>query len=218
MSGTEQARGEKLSGQTPKSTEKMKIVVDSLRANPNVVVVGGFEENHLQSGRWPRPAGFWSRTLDIYTHPTKPMYDAYQLNEFMFSLVPELEPTCSDKFWGGNRLIDRELQLGKLYFDEEIGRATLKATVSLDEGLSVVTTGVLEQTWDAEEDLRLEQRTWVRVFPDREHLLDAAQGVNEYRIPTSDLGRRHADAGHTVAALLQTPMLGAVIDAPAIGV
>lgn len=190
----------------PESVEKMQVVVDSLRSNPDVVVVGGFERNYLQTGEWPHPSGGWSRTLDIYTHPKKPIYDADDLNDFMFGLVPELEPTCSDRFLGGKR----ELELGKLYYDESIGKVTLNATVELKEGLSVVQAGVLAPEWRVAQTKDLNQRTWVRVFPDEGHLLDAAEGINEYRIPRNMLGR--SAGGRVVAELYETPMLGGVIE------
>jgi hypothetical protein len=191
----------------PESVEKMQVIVDSLRGNPDVVVAGGFERNYLQTGEWPRPDGYWSRTLDIYTHPRKPIYDADELNDFMFGLVPELEPTCSDRFYGW----DRELELGKLYYDESIGTAALSATVQLKDGISIVRSGVLAPEWQAGQTMDLKQRTWVRVFPDEGHLLDAAEGNNEYRIPRSELRRKKA-GGRVVAALFETPMLGGVIE------
>src|SRR3989344_302279 len=147
----------------PESVEKMQIVVDSLRANPDVVVVGGHESNHLSTGEWPSPSGYWSRTLDIFTHPKDPIYKADELNDFMFSLVPELEPSCSDPFFGGERR-NGNLQLGKLYYDESIGTAALSATVRLKEGLSAVRSGLLTPEWSSDRTLNLEQRTWVRVF------------------------------------------------------
>ncbi len=186
--------------------EKMQVVVDSLQNNPAVVVAGGFERNYLKTGEWPHPNGYWSRTLDIFTHPKKPIYDADELNDFMFGLVPELEPTCSDRFYGW----DRELGLGKLYYDESIGRAALSATVELKEGLSIVRAGVLAPEWQATQTMDLKQRTWVRVFPDKGHLLDAAEGNNEYRIPRSELGRKAGN--RVVAAFFETSMLGGVIE------
>lgn len=192
------------------SVEKMQVVVDSLRSNPDVVVVGAHESTHLFTGEWPNPIGYWSRTLDIFTHPKEPIYKADELNEFMFGLVPELEPTTSDKFRGGNHH-DRTLELGKLYYDEHIGTAALSATVQLKEGLSVVRSGlVVAPEWSSSQTLDLSQRTWVRVFPDAGHLADAAEGRNQYNIPRHELRKR--GAGRTVASLFQAPILGGVIE------
>ena len=195
---------------SPESAEKMQVVVDSLRANPDIVVVGGHESNYLQTGQWPNPNGYWSRTLDILTHPVVPIYNADELNEFMFGLVPELKPTCYDRFRGGSRK-DRELELGKLYYDEIIGTAALSATIKLKAGLSIVEAGEFASEWSASRTLDLRQRTLVRVYPDAGHLADAAEGRNEYRIPMNELRRR--GAGRVVARLYQTPMLGGVIEA-----
>ena len=195
---------------SPESVEKMQVVVDSLRINPDVVVVGGHESNHLSIGEWPNPSGYWSRTLDIFTYPKDPIYKANELNDFMFSLVPELVPTCSDRFRGGERR-DRTLDLGRLYYDESIGTAALSATVHLKESLSVVRSGLLSPEWSSDRTLDLKQRTWVRVFPDAGHLADAAEGYNQYNIPMDELRKR--GAGRVVASLFQTPMLGGVIEA-----
>jgi hypothetical protein len=194
----------------PESVEKMQVVVDSLRSNPDVVVVGGFERNYLQTGDWPQPNGYWSRTLDIFTHPVEPIYEADELNDFMFGLVPELEATCSDRFRGGKGPEAHGLALGKLYYDESIGTAALSATIQLKEGISLVNSGVVDSEWNAGRTLDLQQRTWLRVYPDKGHLLDAAEGQNLYDIPRDDLGRRHA-AGRVVAALFEAPMLGGVV-------
>lgn len=192
----------------PESVEKMQVVVDALRNNPDVVVAGGFERNYLELGEWPRPDGFWSRTLDIYTHPKEPIYNAGELNDFMHSLVPELEPTQFDSF----RDWDSELALGKLYYDDYIGTAALSATVQLKEGFGMLRSGIVPPQWQVKRTLDLRQRTWVRVFPDEGHLLDAAENRNEYRIPRSEIGR--SVGGRVVAALLEAPMLKGVTDIP----
>lgn len=186
--------------------EKMQVVIDSLRANPDVVVVGGFKRNYLETGAKPTPYGYWSRTLDIYTHPVDPMYNADELNDFMFGLVPELEPTTVDRFYD----FDRELRLGKLYFDEAIGTVATTSVVKLKSGLSVVNTGELDEEWTAEQSADLLQRTWVRVFPTVGHLTEAAAGTNQHNIPRSHLGRAVVDVASN---LYEAPVLGGVIEA-----
>lgn len=196
----------------PEQVEKMQIVVDSLRSNPDVVVAGGHEANYLSSGVWPNPSGYWSRTLDIFTHPVKPIYRADELNDFMFGLVPELEPTTSDKFYDG-AFGNGELGLGKLYYDEVIGTAALSATVQLNEDISIVRNRILDPVWRSSRSLDLQQRTWVRVFPDAGHLADAAIGRNLHTIRRRELG---ADPRpRVVASLLAAPMLGGTIEATA---
>ncbi len=193
----------------PEQVEKMQTVVDSLRSNPDVVVVGGHEVNYLSSGEWPSPSGYWSRTLDIYTHPVKPLYRADDLNDFMFDLVPELEPTTSDKFYDGTG----ELSLGKLYYDEVIGTAALSATVWLNEDISIVRNRILTPEWRTTRSIDLRQRTWVRVFPDAGHLANAAEGRNKHSIRRRELGANTNP--RVVSSLLEAPMLGGTIDATA---
>jgi len=185
----------------------MQVVVDSLRANPDVVVVGAFESNNLSSGEWP--GSHWNRSLDIYTHPKDPLYTADELNRFMGGLVPELQPSCSDLFSGGTR--GEDLAVGILYYDEVIGTAALSAAVELREDLSIVRQGLVVPAWLSQQTLDLRQRTWVRVFPDGGHLADAATGINKYKIPTSQLGKR--GRGRIVTRLFQAPTLGGVVDA-----
>ncbi len=192
---------------TPELQEKMHVVVDSLRANPDVVVVGGFEENYLTSGEWPRPNGYWSKTLDIFTHPSEQLDSADEYNDFMLSLVPELKPTSVDIF----RRYDEksELRLGKLYYDEKIGSMLLTSTVILDSGLSIVKNDGLEETWVVDQQKDLLQRTWVRVYPTAGHALDAARGINTYNIPANEIGK--ADDNQVVPDLYQSEMLGKVV-------
>lgn len=203
--------------------EKMQFVVDSLRANPDIVVVGGIEQNYLETGRWPSPNGYWSHTLDIYTHPVEPLYDDESLNEFMYGLVPEIEPTQSDRARGGGKVKDglfrshrEELSIGVLYYDECIGTAALSASVELKDGLSVVRSGALAKTWEVSKDIELKQRTWVRVYPNLGHVIDAAQGINQYRIPGEQLG--NAQSNLAVAPdLMGSPTLGGFIDTNIVG-
>ena len=192
---------------TPESQEKMQVVVDSLRDNPDVVIVGGFEKNYLASGEWPHPNGYWSKTLEIYTHPTEQLNSVDEYNDFMLSLVPEVEPSAVDNFMRYDE--NSELRLGKLYYDEKIGSMLLSATVILDSGLSVVTHDGLEETWTVDRQEDLKQRTWVRVYPTAGHALDAAQGINEFNIPANQLGT--ADNDQIVPSLYQSEMLGKIV-------
>jgi hypothetical protein len=132
------------------------------------------------------------------------------LIDLMDGLVPELKPTCVDRF-GGPYGRDGSLELGKLYFDEVIGTATLHATVNLSSAdLSVVRSGALAQNWTTAEELALQQRTWVRLFPNEGHALDAARGNNQWSIPARELGKKAG--GYVVAELYQAPALGHTIE------
>src|SRR5262249_53421984 len=150
-----------------------------------------FEYNYLASDQWPGPSGLWNRTLDIYTCPVEPTYDADELNDFMYGLVPELKSTCSDRFRVVGRR-NRALDLGVLYYSERMGTASLSAAVEIKEGLSIVRAGAVMPKWQASSRLDLRQKTWVRVFPDAGHLADAAEGHNRHIIPSKELGRRGA--------------------------
>lgn len=171
--------------------EKMKFVVDSLSDNPHVILAKVKEVNNLATGAWPSSCGSWSRTMDLFAYPVYPIYDAELLNDFMFDLVPELEPNRSDRFvqYQGDDRKRGDLLIGRLYFDEVIGTAALSATVKLDSGLSVVESGALDTEWTSSSTIQLYQRTWLRVFPDAGHAADAANGVNEVLIPGDELGR-----------------------------
>jgi hypothetical protein len=64
------------------SIERMQVVVDSLRDNPDIVVVGGYQRTYLSTGELPDSNENWSHTLDLYTHPKDPLYTAEELNKF----------------------------------------------------------------------------------------------------------------------------------------
>lgn len=197
------------------NSEKMVAVVDALRQNTDVEILGGLEENYLRTGEIPRPNGYWSRTLDIYTYPTEPIYSADELNELMFSLTPNVDPSMSDRF----RDSERELSLGKLYYDETIGTmSTVAVTTSVDlnPGLSVVEADILEGEWTVSDDpkvVNLQQRTWIRLFPDGGHAADAAEEINEYKIPRGQLGE--SGGRRLVPRLLESNLTGRIIEATA---
>lgn len=189
-----------------KSVEKMQIVIDSLYSNPDLVVVGGFEEINLQTGERPSPHEEWSHLLDIYTHPKMPIYDAEDLNDLMFGLVPNLKPDNSRSFAEYKLGLD----LGYTYYDEIIGKVALGATVAIDEDNSLVRSGFLGAKWHDSNTRDLRRRTLVRLFPDQGHLLDAAEGRNKMWIPRSDLGG--CLVKRAAANLLESPTLNHALE------
>lgn len=165
--------------------EKMKIIVNSLDANPRVVLWGGFERYQPVADGLPLISGYFGHTLDLFTYPVDPTYKPKDLDDFMMGLIPELKPTSVDHF----RQYGSDLSLGKLYYDELIGRTALGSTAQSDG---------------------YKTRTWVNVFPDFNHLTDAVDGINRYNIPKRRLGRSKGSPALNMNAF-RAPILDKII-------
>ena len=108
----------------------------------------------------------------------------------MVDLVPEVEPTLQDDFGQ----FGDTLKWGMLYYDEDLGTVESKVKVELDEETMLVKSGLIKASCSMERTDKLRQRTWVRVFPDFEHTVDAILGINKYSITKRKLGS--AAIGH----------------------
>ena len=192
--------------------EKMQVVVNSLRENLDVTVVGGVETSNLSSGEWPERSlglGSWEHTLDIYAHPSMPIYDADDLNDFLHILVPEVEPDYTEPFKVVEHFERKELHFGHLtYYDKDIGCVALMASVRLNKGSTLVGAG-LEPEWQAKRTIMFRQSTRLSIFPDAGHLADAGEGRNKYWVDINELG--NAGPGRVVGWLLESPTLNRAV-------
>ena len=190
------------------SLEKMQVVVNSLQENLDVTVVGGYEAFGLISGEWPERSlrlGRWEHELDIYAHPSIPIYDVSELNDFMLSLVPELTPDHIEHFEVKERFGGKDLEFGHLtYYDKDIGSIALSASVQLNKGSTLVRAG-LEPEWQDKRTISLRQLTKLRVFPDGGHLANAAEGHDQFWVDVEELGKM--GLGRVVPRLLESPTL-----------
>lgn len=174
---------------------KLTLVGQSLETNPNVTIARVFEKNYL-----PERNGFWSHTVDFWVAPKQGLYAADRLQMFMIRLIPpDLEPSCKDDF----RQYAEEggLQLGKLYFDEDIGqeKRTRICTLTDEELLNV--GGFENGQRRIEETLRYQRRTWVRLFPSELLVQDLLEGKltssSEYSIRQDDLKKYESINRHS---------------------
>ena len=109
--------------------------------------------------------------------PKVPEFTAEKLNTFMDGLIQGIDPSQKDD---ARNLSDGGLQLGKLYFDEKIGKIRKVTTTTIEstepDVLAKANNPVGEKTTDFEKDIQ--RRTWVEVYPDQV----SAQTIYEYKI------------------------------------
>jgi len=168
---------------------KLTQVKAALYRNPKVGIVDVKTSPFKPAPPW---GGLWSETYDIFVAPRKGIYTAAELQAMLVSLVPDIEPNASDSFEDSFAGFDSHgsLQLGKLYFDEEIGVMKTRDEVELtdEDLLGSPPQGFVGGKRVSESETPLLRRTWVRLYPNVRHALTAAQeGKNEYTIPFRDL-------------------------------
>lgn len=143
-------------------------VREGLKADSKVYFAGEILHSPYGSG--------WLEAVDIIVSPTKPVYDADKLNQFMDNLVPDIPRSARDE---ARKYDDKsDFRLGRLYFDETLGitKKEIKTTTTTVEPQALDRAGVhIGESHHTEEE-PLERRTWVRVYPD----VDSAQIIAEY--------------------------------------
>lgn len=158
---------------------KLTHVRKALQDNTNITIVGAPERNYL-----PGRDGYWSHTVDFHVAPkTGGVYTAKELQALMLSLAPELEPTCKDDF----HELDREIEFGKLYFDEDIGTEAVRREIVLTDKDMFPSDGFVDGKRIIERTEKVQRRTWVRLFPNAQIATAALKGENKYSIPKSEL-------------------------------
>jgi len=152
----------------------------ALQANSNIVIVGQKERNHL-----PNRDGYWSHTVDIIVAPKDGLYTAEELQSLMLSLVPEnVEVTCKDDFQDR----ERELQFGKLYFDEVIGSETIHREIVIDDDVISLDNAV-DGKLVIDDTKEVKRRTWVSVYPNAQMAAAALEGGGLYRVSKEELAK-----------------------------
>lgn len=157
---------------------KLKIVKDHLNSNSKVKVVRIKEETYF-----PIPSGFWTQFVEIYVAPSSGLYDSKKLQEFMMKelVPPDLEPTSVDNFYTHQFHDGGRLELGSLYFDEEIGKKIEHAEIYDEELLNKIKSDfpVEEKNNIITKKEKLERRTLVRLYPTE----DVAEDVISWKHP-----------------------------------
>ncbi len=155
---------------------KLAIVRSSLQVNTNIQIVAVDERTYF-----PEPHGYWTHTVDFIVAPNTGIYAAPKLQEFMLALMPALPPTSVDKFYDW----DTTMELGKLYFDEDLGKETITHNLVLTESDFLPMGSVEDGKTCFERERKIQRRTWVRVYPDVE--IAMLHQKYEYRVPRTDL-------------------------------
>ncbi len=135
---------------------KLNQVRKALQDNQNIVILGAPEHNYL-----PTRAGYWSHTVDFFIAPKSGIYTAKELQSFITSLTPGLEPTTIDNFYES----EQELRFGVLYFDEDIGTESIRREVVLTDQDMFASSGFVSGKRIIEHVEKVQRRTWVRLFP-----------------------------------------------------
>jgi hypothetical protein len=161
---------------------KLSIVRQALETNPEVIIVSSEEINYL-----PDRNGFFCHTMDYWVAPKNGLYTAEELQAFMMRLVPNLEPTCKDDFLQYEK--SGNLELGKLYFDEDVGQEKVTRVCTLTDEQLLNVSGFVKGQRTIEETRSYERRTWVRPFPNEAFARDVLDG----KLENSEYGARQSD-------------------------
>ena len=155
---------------------KLSTVRTALQCNSDIQIVAVDESTHF-----PHPDGYWTHKVDFIVAPNHGIYTGKELQDFMETLIPALQPTCLDRFheW------DTSMEFGKLYFDEDLGTEVIKHEITLAESDFLPPDVVENGKAVYEETRRIQRRTWVRLYPDQE--IARARDRFTYRIPKTDL-------------------------------
>lgn len=135
---------------------KLVIVREQIFANPNVFYAGELTGYGGMGG--------WTQTVDMIISPTKPIYDSKKLNLFMDGLISGIQTSARDEARSRG---DGGIDLGKLYFDEPIGKIETETFtfVSPIEVSALQNAGITIGKTHNKSEENLMRRTWVRVYP-----------------------------------------------------
>ncbi len=161
---------------------KLAQVRKALQENPKIIIVSATEENYLSNG----PGYPWGHTVDFYVAPkTNGIYSVQELQTLMASLIPGLEPTSKDDFQESKR----EIEFGKLYFDEDIGTEIVHREVVLTDADVLSSAGFVDCKQITDAMMRIKRRIWVNLFPSVKIAALALATGKKYRIFKNELPR-----------------------------
>lgn len=149
------------------------------------------------------PFSSWLEAVSLIVAPVNPIYDPDELNRFMHSLVPGIGRSLMDEAAIFGKKSD--FSLGRLYFDETIGRIKTK----IDTITSASEPEILKKARiplgknHKEEETLFQRRTWVRVYPDTY----SAQLVAEYEKGVQDGTVAYEDAFEGLSFLITSEQL-----------
>ncbi len=203
-------------GQHVPVPENMQLTIDALNAHPGIVMVGGFERTFLDPNRCPPLIdGVVAHSLEIFTHPTSPIYEPEPLNELAATLIGDLPTSFKQDARWVNFVTDpprigfpTRLKLPVWQVDDVIGSVTLQGAIRPHAESTVARTGQLPPETPLDYNFTLLQRTVVAIFPDEHHIADdITDNLGHYRrtIPKKRLGKSQ---NTDVSILKHAPALG----------
>lgn len=171
---------------------KLTQVRKALQENPTITIVGAPEISYL-----PDRNGFWSHTIDFHVAPKKGgLYTVEELQALMMSLIPGLEPTSKQDF----REWSREMDFGRLYFDEDIGMEAVRREITLTDEDMFSSSGFVDGKLVIEYTEKVRRRTWVGLFPNTQIAAAALKGKNKYLISKSEFAKYRGIVARLVRA------------------
>jgi len=140
---------------------KVGRVVEWLIRHPDDVFFGGLI---IKS---PCNSGVSTETVTIFVAPTKPIYNPEKLNEFMDTLIPDEKRSRTDEFWPLKPDKGKGFDIGKLYFDENIGLSehTGTTTITAIDEAALQRAGIEPGIKEINTSKEIKRRTWVHVMP-----------------------------------------------------
>lgn len=193
--------------QNDRPPENMQLTIDALNANPDIVVVGGFERTFIDSRSFPPQTRGISHTLNIFTHPVTPTYESQLLNELAAQLIGDIPTTYVSQAKQEDYGSDIRLSPPVWHVDDVIGSITLEGSIQPNSDSIAVKTGQILPASLAY-SFRLLQRTVVTIFPDIHHVAEAARGEVEYSEPVLNMPLEESKEGDFIRLLSHAPALG----------
>lgn len=175
---------------------KLTIIRQSLETNPEVVIVSVSEMRNFDS-----PYSF-NNAIDFMVAPKKGLYTIDELQAFMIELIPKgLEPTNKEDFYKDNFFKDdrkNEINLGRLYFDEDLGQEKITRICTLTDEELLKDERLLK--WykfvngqrTIEETIPYQRRTVVKLFPSVDFVKDILEErllYSEYHVTQEEFKR-----------------------------
>lgn len=159
---------------------KYEQILKRFQGNSDVVIIAECQENFLPYG------GFFSHFVYLYIAPKNGIYTAEKLQEFMLSLAPELRPVVVNNFID----YDDEIELGRLFVDENIGTEHIHREIILTDKSMFSSKGFVNGKASIKETKQISRRIIVEIFPSRLLAKKALRHGISRRIDKSDLKER----------------------------
>lgn len=161
---------------------KLAEIKKHLANNPDLVIVQTRDNNYL-----PGKKNGWSHEVELFISPKNGLYSADELQEFLTSLIPNIETNDEVKFNQGEHI----LTFGRLYFLEEVGNKTVHADITLTEEAALTCPDFVDGKISFDLNEKLYRSICIRLFPNLKVAKIAITGSvkSQIQISNTDLKR-----------------------------